>query len=366
MPLDGAFDLPTSVTSPDLAPYSLPHNQYLMPAMVYSCLSLANFGDSSTHGYVSSAASYAAMAEKLATAFRSKLIQQGTAEPYTYKWSYKDRMLTNGNIDSAGYSVRDEDTSHGSVDVAAAASIYASGIAPERFSTNTMKYLANTFYYTMCGGDGGNNYPGNSVTSSSGSSYKYATWGWIQLALFLPGIYDKTCNFHNSNFSTLGYSQLCVISEIIKGKPLIYETFETPDQGDSTLPSGWIRNGASSYVFLDSANKVDGNNSLTANCSNSYYLKSTAITMKAGYAYVLKFMGRKESGAANGAAVIKDSAGTTIASMTFSNTAWQQQTLTYANNTGSDISGVVLRLGVSNSNGACVHFDNVELRELFP
>lgn len=369
VPLDGSFDLPTSTASPDLAPYSLPHNQYLALGMVYSYLARSVFGDSSTPGYTSSASSYAAVSEKMAVAFRSKLVLHNDAEPYTYSWNYNDRMLTTGNIDCieyAGYSVRDEDTGHGSLDVAGAAGIYAAGIASECFSVETMQYLANTFYYTMCGGSSGNDYPGDTVTSSAGTSCRYATWGWIKLALFLPGIYDKTYSFFDSNFSTLGYSHACVISEIIKGKPLIYETFENPDASDPLKPADWIRNGSSTYVFLDEQHKVDGDTGLTVDGTNSCYLKSQPITLKANYTYVLTFMGKKESGLANGAAVIKDASGVTVTSITFYNSDWQQKTLTYTNSTGSDITGATLRFSASNSNGACVHFDNVELREQFP
>jgi hypothetical protein len=162
---------------------------------------------------------------------------------------------------------------------------------------------------------------------------------------------------------------MLVISEIIKGAPVIAERFETTDYQDNTLPFGWTRVGStSSNTYIDSNNAFEGANGLTIKTNGtSWPVIEKAINYTAGAVHQVKFMGKISGNASiSGRIHIYDyTTATTIATVFFSDTDWKQGIFTFtAPATAGNNLKIRLYTSAYNVTDGIIHLDNVEIREI--
>ncbi len=335
---------------------SLPHNQYLAMTVVYSFMARAFAG--------AKAETYAAKAQKLINTFISQLHLDNVAN--TYEWNYWDNLLPVDNINS-----NIEDTSHANIDINGAIQCYNAGIA---ITKADLKRFANSFTKKMWNKDINDPTIGKRVNSTVvDPAYQYTMWGWIKLGIVNSQIYDIIKNMYDAAWddqTIINWYKMLTISEIIKGKAIMYEDFETPSPSDATLPAGWTRwQATTATAYLDSNYNFYGNNGLTVktNPSAGWQVLQKAVNYTPGANYQLSFLSKvSSSNNGGGRCVIYDfTAGKTLALVNFTNSDWQLKTTTFTapTTTGNNIQ-IRLYTTKYDEPNLIVHFDNIEIRKI--
>jgi uncharacterized protein YraI len=329
---------------------SLPHNQYLAHCSVYAYLSCAGLTNSS---------SYADLATKLANTFADYLTVVDNDE---YKWNYRDIIFV-GDITNGI-----EDTSHGSIDINSIVSCNYAGIV---FDRTDMQYFANTFANAMWNQSLSNPLIDDKVDGSLGSqSYQYNTWGWIQLGIADCRAYDIIRTMHDliwSDTTYMTWRRMLVISEIVKGVPVVYDLFDTPDSSDSTLPEGWSRyQSSSNTAYLDDYNAFTGECGVRIKTDSSLWqVIEKSFTYTPGAAYKITFMG-KTNNVVGGYVDIYDSTDSNqLGNCSFYNTDWEQKTINFTAPANSGNTVKIRLYSTSHTvSGGEVYYDNIDLREI--
>jgi hypothetical protein len=329
-------------TTTTLSP--LPYNQYL----AYAELLMIMYD-------VNSNATYLDRTKKLNQHFKNSLTTSGTA----YNWQY------------AGYTTRVEDTSHGNVDLNAAIELFNRG---QIYNGTDMNKFAATLTAKVWNQSTGapklHNYvDGTQGTLASDYMYTKDMSGWLKLAQFDPLAWSIGAEQYRS-YTPARFIESLVLSEIMKWDPvkLVNQGFELKSSADATLPARWTRFQSTALTaYLDASNKATGSYGMTIVSNGSTWQKvyQEWEQYKASTNYVLTFDGKTDGSLAGGKVwIINETAGTTIASYNFSNTAWSGHTLNFtapANTT--DVIKIYLGHDSYTVSGGKAYFDNVVVKQ---
>lgn len=322
----------------------LPYNQFLAFAEMLSIVHDVNGN-----------AAYLDKAQKMGQYFKNSLSTVGTA----YDWDY------------AGYSARTEDTSHANVDLTAVTELFNKGIV---YNGADMSKFASTLTTKVWNQSASapklHNYvDGTQGTVSSDFLYTKDMSGWMKLAQFDPAVWPIGAEQYRTS-PPARFIEALILSEIMKWDPvkLVNQGFELKSTGDATLPARWTRfQSTPSTAYLDSANKASGSYGMTivSNGTSWQKLYQPWDEYKPSTGYVLTFDAKTDGSAAGGKIwVVDETTGTTIASLNFTNTAWQTQTLSFTSPVNaSDAVRIYLGHNSYTTSGGKAYFDNVVIKQ---
>ncbi len=274
---------------------------------------------------------YLDRASELATSFKNNLLV--VANGLAYDWDYADPLLPN---DSAPLQTV-EDTSHANIEVGFAKLCYQMGVV---FTSTDMQMFSNTLTIDMWNHNLKSPVVSARVDGTGGAVYTQYLHEWAGLAT-VGGGYQvwsiaAAVMEHNNFWSRASApTAMLTIAQLIDALPpdgqlLTNGSFET--SGPGNMPSGWNRWQSTSLTgFRDTANAFDGKAGLTikTNASVGWQVVQQALYYLPGAPITVTFQGSTNGSAAGGHAEIYDfSTGKCLAKVDFTNTSWQQFTLT--------------------------------------
>lgn len=292
---------------------------------------------------------YLDRAKRGAQFFKGDLTLSGS----TYSWKYAD------------YSATIEDTSHANLELSFAHEMFNLG---QIFNGTDMQRFTDTFMNVMWNGSSTAPKVYQRVNGAGDFSNTLILENWMELAQFsmtLPVVGEEQ---YRTLTPTSGY-QLLTLSRIMKWdrSKIVNQGFELKTSTDATQPAQWNRvNATSATVYLDAANAYAGFYGLTvkANGATAQLAQQTWTKWQPSTSYTLSFMARTDGTAAGGKVyILNETTGTTLASISFTDTAWTSKSVTF---TSPASASDVVRTYVGNSNIAITngkaHVDNLKLR----
>ncbi|MEX1029350.1 MAG: hypothetical protein WDZ91_04790 [Paenibacillaceae bacterium] len=325
----------------------LPYNQYFTLIEIQRILYDVNAN-----------AAYLDKAEKGTQYFKNNLTTSGS----TYTWYY-----------AAFPGSKLEDASHVNVDMEFISEMNQGGSI---FTNADMEKFTDTLTVNMWNQSTSSPRIHNFVTGVQGgycSDYLFTSYmyGWLPFAQFDAQVWDVAARqYDESGFLLNNHTKALTLSEIMKWDPvkLTNQGFELASSSDATLPARWTRFlSTSATAYLDSTSKNSGNYGLTLVSNGSSWQKLTQVwkEYESSENYVLTFDGKTDLSGANGRVwVYNETVGTTIASYNFTNTAWQNHTLTFtAPANATDIVTIQLGHQTITVNNGVTNYDNVSIKK---
>jgi hypothetical protein len=303
---------------------SLPHNQSLALGRTFLWLYAAT-GDPND----------AARATQIGNSFKNWLSLDDGGRAYV--WNYGDAMLDGDTYDLSHY----EDTSHANIEVGFAVDASQLGLV---FNSTDLQRFRATFTDVMWNHSLRSPRVCADVAGDGGTYYSQYVSGWAQLAghdisnriwLIISGIYES-----NHLWSTASrVVAMLTIARLLDALPsnnnlIINGSFETAGSTSLQLAQGWSRLNATRFTaYRENTQSVSGNWALAVATNPArgvqmvqqglYYLPGTApITVT--------FWGCTNGSPAGGCLDVYDyTTHTVLARLDFTNTVWQQFTLSF-------------------------------------
>lgn len=301
---------------------------------------------------VNSNSAYLERAVKMHTYFRNNLALNGSA----YTWNYWDRTSL------------PEDTSHGQVDIASILEMYHSGLV---YTGDDMWKFSLTLVDHMWNGSKTDPKVGRYVSGLSQNQHQYTRilCNWLDLSQFHIDIWGIAAEQYR-NYTATNTVELFTLAHIIKWDPqkAVNQDFELSTWFDATQPARWVRwQSSPSTAYLDSGNAYTGNYGVTIKGNGTTWQKlyQTWGDWQPSMSYTLTFYGKTDGSGAGGELLIyNNTTASTVVSETFTNTGWQQKTVTFTTPaTSTDDLKIYLGNQTYIVNGGKAHFDGLVIKQ---